>query len=145
MAHPVLLPPAARTVIRWQQCVRSITFCNTVVVAVLALATVNEFQRHNRDDEGDEGSPRAKRTLCSRKNEQQRRVLEHSKQLDADRPLEPASRTGHEEISSFQLTFACPTPAYQTPPEGAQKQKQNLPTRSDLTVRKVSRRIPSNK
>ena len=53
-------------------------------------------------------------------------VLEHSKQLNAD-PLEPASRPR----STFQLTFACPTPAYQTPPEREQKQNKKLQTRSD--------------
>ena len=30
------------------------------LLAVLAMATLYEFQRRNRDDEGDEGSPRAK-------------------------------------------------------------------------------------
>ena len=43
-------------------------FRNTAAAAaVLALATLDEVQRHNRDDEVDEDSPRAKRTLCSRK------------------------------------------------------------------------------
>ena len=59
------------------------------------------------------------RTLCSRKRRDED-VLEHSKQLIAD-PLEPTSRAR----SSFELTFACPTPAYQTPLERAQKQKHN--------------------
>ena len=86
---------------------------------MLSLATLDEVQRHNRDDEADEGSPCAKRTLCSRKRRDED-VLEHSKQLIAD-PLEPTSRTR----SSFELTFACPTPAYQTPPERAYKQNKN--------------------
>ena len=47
-------------------------------------------------------------------------VLEHSKQLNAD-PLKPASRPR----SNFQLTFACPTPAYHTTPERARKQNKN--------------------
>ena len=37
-------------------------FANTAA-AVLVLATLDEVQRHNRDDESDEDSPRAKRTL----------------------------------------------------------------------------------
>ena len=38
-----------------------------LAAAVLSLTTLVDVQRHNRDDEADEGSPRAKRTLCSRK------------------------------------------------------------------------------
>ena len=38
-----------------------------LAATVLSLAILDEVQRHNRDDEGDEGSPCAKRTLCSRK------------------------------------------------------------------------------
>ena len=34
---------------------------------VVALTTLDEVQHHNRDDESDEDSPNAKRTLCSRK------------------------------------------------------------------------------
>ena len=52
---------------------------------------------------------------------QRRRVLEHSRQLDADRP--PRNREQDRTRSCFQLTFACPTPAYQTPPERAHKNK----------------------
>ena len=51
---------------------------------MLSLATLDEFQRPNRDDETDEGSPCAKRTLCSRKRRDKRRVLEQIKQLNAD-------------------------------------------------------------
>ena len=86
---------------------------------MLSLATLDEVQRHNRDDEADEGSPCAKRTLCSRKRRDED-VLEHGEQLIAG-PLEPTSRTR----SSFQRTFACPTPAYQTPPERAHKHNKN--------------------
>ena len=93
-----------------------------LAAAVLALETLDEVERQNRDDEAGEGSPCAKRTLCSRKRRDED-VLEHSKQLIAD-PLEPTSRTR----SSFELTFACPTPAYQTPPE---RTKQKLQTRSN--------------
>ena len=123
MVHPVLCPPAARTVIRWQQCVLSMTFsqhrcCSSLAAAVLSLATLDEAQRHNRD-EADEGYPCAKRTLCSRKRRDED-VIEHSKQLIAD-PLEPMSKTR----SSFEVTFACPTPEYQTPPGRAQKQNKN--------------------
>ena len=35
--------------------------------AVRSLATLDEIQRHNRDDEAGEGFPCANRTLCSRK------------------------------------------------------------------------------
>ena len=87
---------------------------------MFSLATLDEVEHHNRDDEADEGSPSAKRTLCARKKARRKRVLEHSKQLNAD-PLELASRPR----SSFQLSFARPTPAYQTPPERAQKQNKN--------------------
>ena len=59
--------------------------------AVLSLATLDEVQRHNRDDEADESSPCAKRTLCPRERRDED-VLEHSKQLIAD-PLGHASRT----------------------------------------------------
>ena len=90
VAHPVLRPPAARTVIRWQQCVLSMTFW--------------EYRQAS---------------CCSSDED----VLEHSKQLIAD-ALEPTSRTR----SSFEPTFTCPTPAYQTPPE---RTKQKLQTRSD--------------
>ena len=71
-------------------------FGNTAAAAAAAaavndLATLEEVQRHNRDDEADEGSPRAKRTLCSRRR-RDKDVFEHCKQLNADL-LEPASRT----------------------------------------------------
>ena len=55
-----------------------------LAAAVLSLATL-EVQRHNRDDEADEGSPCAKRKLCSGKSRDEE-VLEHSMQLTADRP-----------------------------------------------------------
>ena len=57
-----------------------------LAAAVLALATLDEVQRHKRDDQADEGFPRAKRTVCSRKR-RDKDVLEHSKQLNAA-PLE---------------------------------------------------------
>ena len=40
---------------------------SAAAAAVLAWSTLDEVQRHNCDDEADDGSPRAKRTLCSRK------------------------------------------------------------------------------
>ena len=86
---------------------------------MLSLATLDKVQRHNRDDKVDEGSPCAKGTLCSRKRRDED-VLEHSKQLIAG-PLEPTIRTR----SSLELTFAGPTPEYQTPTERAQKQHKN--------------------
>ena len=66
-----------------------------------------------------------------------RLVLEHSRELNVDH-LQPAS-TPH---SSFQLTFACPTPAYQSPPERAPKQYKTTNS-IRLTIKKVSRHIPS--
>ena len=65
---PVLRPPAAHTFIRCgsSACYRW-AFFNTAAAAALDSATPDEVQRHNRDDEADESSPRAKRTLCSRK------------------------------------------------------------------------------
>ena len=89
---------------------------------MLSLATLDEVQRHNRDDEADEGSLCAKRMLCSRKRRDED-LLEHSKQLSAD-PLGPASRPR----SSFQMIFACPTPAYQMPQKERKKKKK--PTNS---------------
>ena len=50
---------------------------------MLALAPLDEVQGHHRDDAADKGSPRAKRTLCSRKR-RDKDVLEHSKQLNTD-------------------------------------------------------------
>ena len=38
-----------------------------LLAAVLSVVTLDEIQRHNRDDETDEGFPCAQRTLCSRK------------------------------------------------------------------------------
>ena len=87
---------------------------------MLALATLNELQRHNRDDEGDEGSPCAKRTLCSRKGRDKDVCLSRSSSwMQTDR-LEPASRTR----SSFQLTFASPT-RIKRPQQKTQKQNKN--------------------
>ena len=87
---------------------------------MLSLAALVEVQRHNRYGEADKG-PRAPNELFVRgKGARRRRVVEHSKKLKAD-PLEPASRPR----SSFQPTFACPTPAYQTPPESTKKQIKN--------------------
>ena len=68
-----------------------------LAAAVLALETLDEVERQNRDDEAGEGSPCAKRTLCSRKRRDED-VLEHSKQLIAD-PLEPTSRA--EDTKQF--------------------------------------------
>ena len=65
--------------------------------AVLALTTLNEFYRHNREDEGDEGSPRAKRTLCSRTKRDNDECLSTASSWMQTDPLEAASRTGHEE------------------------------------------------
>ena len=97
-------------------------FCNTTAAAaVLALVTLHEFQRHNREDERDEGSPRAKRTLCSRKRQNKHVYLSTASSWMQKDSLEPARRTGHEERRSFQLTFTCPNPAYQTP----QKEHKN--------------------
>ena len=138
MAHPVLRPPAARTVIRWQQCVLSITFlqhrcCISCCCPVLSLATLDEVQRHNRDDEADEGLPCAQRMFFSRERRDED-VLEHSKQLIAH-PLitEPASKTRR----SLELTFACPTPAYQTPPERAQKKNKKTTNSIRLMIRPI--------
>ena len=50
-----------------------------------------------------------------------RRALEHSKQLNAD-PLESNEQATTQFSTDFRL--CPPTPAYQTPPERAQKQQQ---------------------
>ena len=42
-------------------------FCSTAAAAVLAMATLNKLERHNRDDEGDEGSSRQTNTLLAEK------------------------------------------------------------------------------
>ena len=89
-------------------------------------------------------APRAPNESFAR-GEKREDVLEHSKQLNAD-PLGSASRPR----SSFQLPFACPTPAYQTQPERAQKPNKNckLDPTDDMEgpIWKVSsRHVPSNK
>ena len=90
---------------------------------MLSLATLDEVQRHNRDDEADVGSPCTKRTLCSRKRRDED-VLAHSKQLIAD-PLGPASRTGHEEAVFNRLSPAL-LPRIKHPQKG---HKNKLQTR----------------
>ena len=60
-------------------------------------------------------------------------MLEHSKQLIAD-PLEPTSRAR----SSFELTFACPTPAYQ-PPQKEHKNKTKTIKLDPTNDKQVSR------
>ena len=132
MAHPVLRPPAARTVIRWQQCVLSMTFCNTAAAAaVLAFATLHELQRHNRDDEGDRGSPRAKRTLCSRKRCDEDVCLSTASSWMQTDPLESASRTR----SSF---FNGLSPALLPRIKRPQKDHQNNTKNSiRLTIRPI--------
>ena len=81
-------------------CVIDDLFCNTAAAAVLALATLNENQPHNRDDEVDEGSPRAKPTLYSRKRRNKEVCLSTASSWIQTDPLQPASRTGHEEAVS---------------------------------------------
>ena len=106
---------------------------------MLSLATLDEVQRHNRDDEADGGSPCAKRTLCSRKRRDED-VLEHSKQLMAD-PIEPTGRTR----SSLEPTFACPTPVYQN---ASRKNKTKTTNSIRLTIIikvHVSTDIPSSR
>ena len=138
MAHLVLRSPGARTVIRWQQCVLSIAFCNTAVAAVLASATFYEFQRHNREDEGDEGSPRAKLAEKAR----QRRVLEHSKQLGADRPPRTRELDSKKQFSTdFRLPYSHGSKAS----INSTKTKTTITNSIRPTIRKVSRHIPSNK
>ena len=93
---------------------------------MLYLATLDKVQRHNRDNEADEGSQFAKRTLCSRTRRDED-VLEHSKQLIAD-PLVATSRTR----SSFELACACPTPPSIKSPQ-KQHIKQNKNYKPDPT------------
>ena len=88
-----------------------------LAAAVPYLATLDEVQRHNRDDEADEGSPCAKLTLCSRKRRDED-VLEHSNQLIAD-PLEPTSRAR----SSFELASACLLPRIKRPQKSTKQNK----------------------
>ena len=104
-------------------------FCSTAAAAVLAMATLNKLERHNRDDEGDEGSSRQTNTLLAEKA-RQRRVLEHSKQLDADRPPRTREQDTHEEAVYNGLSPAL-LPRINPPPERAQKQNQKLRIRSD--------------
>ena len=66
-------------------------------------ATLDEIQRHNRDDEADGGSPRDRRTLCSRKRRDED-VLEHSKQLNADRP----PKTREQDTKQFSTDYRLP-------------------------------------
>ena len=91
--------------------------CNTAAAAVLSLATLDEIQRHNRDDEAEESFPCAKRTLCS----PERRdidVLEHSKQLNAD-PLGPA------EQKQFSTDFRLPCSRVSNASRKGTKQNKN--------------------
>ena len=81
-----------------KECYRYIFFNTAAAAAVaaaaaaamLSLAALDEIQRPNIDDEADESSPCAKRTLCSPKRRSED-VLEHSSQLNAD-PLGAADR-----------------------------------------------------
>ena len=86
---------------------------------MLSLATLDEVQRHNRDDEADEGSPCAKRTLCSRKRRDED-VLEHSKQLDVDRP----PRTYEQDKKQFSTDFRLPYSRVSNAPRKSTKKKQ---------------------
>ena len=81
-------------------------FCNTAAAAVLALATLNESQRQNRDDEGDEGSPRAKRTLCSRKRHDRDLCLSTASSSTQADPLEHAGRTRKQLSTDFRLLYS---------------------------------------
>ena len=102
---------------------------------MLVLATLNESQRQNHDDEGNEGSPRAKRTLCSRNRRDKDVCLRTARSWMQTDPVRRSREQDRTRRSSFQPTFACSySPAYQTPPERAQKQKP------DPTERKVSSR-----
>ena len=84
-------------------------------------------------------APRAPSERFARGKGATKTWAEHSKQLDAD-PLEPVSRTR----SSFQLTFACFTPAYQTAPEKAQKKEKEKSYNSiRLTIRLILMRSDS--
>ena len=99
-------------------------FCNTTAAAVLALATLGEVQGYNRDDEADEGSPRAKRALCSRKRRDKGVCLSTASSLVQ------TPRTREQDTKQFS-TSACSSPAYQTPPERAQIKFKKLQTRSN--------------
>ena len=90
------------------------------------MATLDEVQRHNRDDEADEGSPCAKRTLCSRKRRDED-VREHSKQLDVDRP----PRTYEQDKKQFSTDFRLPYSRVSNAPRKSTKTKQKLQFRSD--------------
>ena len=101
----VLWPPAARAVIRWQPCVLSMTFLQHHCSCCARFATLDEIQRHNRDDEADGGSPRDRRTLCSRKRRDED-VLEHSKQLNADRPPKTREQDTKQFSTDYRLPYA---------------------------------------
>ena len=111
-AHRISHRPRKHTIAPYNSSVAGLTATAAAAAAVLALATLDEVQRRNRDDETGEGFPCAQRTLCSRKRRDEDVCLSTASSWMQTDPLEHASRTRR---SSFQQNFACPTPAYQTP------------------------------
>ena len=91
---------------------------------VLTLATL-EVQRHNRDDEEDEGLPCAKRTLCSRKKARRRRA--RAQQAARCRP----SRTREQDTKQLLTDFRLPFSRVSNAPRKSTKTKEKLQTRSD--------------
>ena len=95
--------------------------CNTAAAAVLSLATLDKVQRHNRD-ETDEGSPCAKRTLCSRKRR------------DEDVCLSTASssmqtpRTCKEDTQKVSADFCLPYSCVSNASRKSTKEKELDPT-----------------
>ena len=72
----------------------------------------------------------------------QRRVLEHSKQLDADRP--PRAREQDAE-KQFSTEFRLPYSRLSNALMKSTKTKTKTTNSIRLTIRKISRHIPSNK
>ena len=100
-------------------------FANTAA-AVLALATLDEVQRHNRDDKSDEDSPRTKCRFARGKGATKTcmyvcTAAEECRRADL---LESVSRT---QIN-LQLPFACPSPSRVKRP---QEKHKKLQIRSD--------------
>ena len=145
MGHPFRCPPAARIVIRWQQCIMlSMIFLPTHLLlwspwrlytkSNATTATTNRMKTPRAPNERfARGKGATKTGVCS--------CVLVSTAAEGCRGAgllltEPVSRTR----SSFQLMFACPTPFHQTPPERAQKNTNSI----RLTTGKVSiRRIYS--
>ena len=97
-----------------------------LAAAVRSLATLDEEQRYNRDDEAGEGFACAKRTLCSRKRRDEDVYLS-TQQAAQRRP--PTTR--EQAMKQFSTDFRLPYFRVSNAPRKSTETNQNLQTRSD--------------